>query len=149
MIKLPIYKPKFTSVKFNCKHIPRAFTHGVRIVADSENYNKTKIAHAYIHLNGKIEFGLNDKMMSEEDNNNLVIKVLVRHNYESNKLDSLRNVVSTTDWLLASQLDAIAWLCRKWFLDYNITNVKNECGDMFPYKLLTKYISNDGFTKYV
>jgi len=149
MIKLPIYKPKLTSIKFNCKHIPRGFTDGIKVKADSESYAQTKIAHAYIHLNGMIEFGLNDKMISEDDDSHLIIKVLVKHKYDSDKVDSLRNVVSTTDWLLASQLDAIAWLCRKWFSDYNITNVKNECGDMFPYKLLTKYISNDGFTKYV
>ena len=149
MIKLPIYKPKLTSVKFDCKHIPRVFTDGIKIKADSESYAQTKIAHAYIHLNGMIEFGLNDKMISEDDDSHLIIKVLVKHKYDSDKVDSLRNVVSTADWLLASQLDAIAWLCRDWCSEYNIENVINECGDMFPYKLLKKYIANEGFTRYV
>ena len=149
MIKIPIYKPKITSVKFDCQHIPRTLTEGIKLKAESENYNQTKIAHAYIHLNGKIELGLNDKMMSEDDDNNLIVKVLVRHNYDIDKADSLKSVISTTDWLLASQLDALAWLCRKWFSEYNIKNIINECGDIFPSRLLTKYIANDGFTRYV
>jgi len=149
MIKIPIYKPKITSVKCDCKHIPRIITKGIKIKADSENYNQSKIAHAYIHLNGEIEFVLNDEMKSEDDDDNLIIKMLVRHDYEMDKSDSLRSIVFTTDWLLASQLDALAWLCRKWFSQYNTKKIINECGEIFPMMLLTKYIQNDGFTRYV
>tara|TARA_R110000772_G_scaffold93384_4_gene190788 strand:+ start:365 stop:826 length:462 start_codon:yes stop_codon:yes gene_type:complete len=150
-LKLPIYKPKITDVEFNCKHIPRGLTKGVKIKADDVNYSKKNIAHAYIHLNGKIELGLNQDMISEGDEDYLIVKLLIKYTNDSQKIynESLKGIISTTDWLLASQLDALAWLCRKWFKDYETDEIAYEVGDLFPKKLLNKYIANEGFTRYV
>jgi len=147
--KLITYKPKLTEVRFNIKTIPRKSTKGIIIKSESENYNEKNITHAYIHLNGTIDLGLNQDMISVYSKDYLVVKILVRHKYESDKSDSLKSITSTTDWLLASQLDALAWLCRKWFNDYGVDDIIYECGEMFPNKLLTKYIANEGFTRYV
>lgn len=143
---LPTYKPKVTEVEFNVKNIPRQITQGIVIKADNEDYNKKSIAHAYIHLNGEIKLCLDDKMISENDNY-LVIKVLVV-NRRDNKTEGLKQIISGSDYLKAPQLDAIAWLCRKWCVEYYTDNIINEAGIMFPMDLLTKYVRNEGFTKY-
>ena len=143
---LPIYKPKVTEVEFYNVVKPREITEGIIIKSDNEDYNKKNIAHAYVYLNGEIKFCLKDSLISE-NSNFLIVKILV-NNKREHKIEGLKQITSHTDFLRASQLDAVAWLCRKWCIQYYTDNIINEAGEMFPMDLLKKYINNKGFTKY-
>ena len=85
--------------------------------------------------------------MKSEDDNYLVVKVLVI-NRRDDRTEALKQIISGSDYLKAAQLDALAWLCRKWCVEYYTDNIINEAGEMFPMDLLSKYVRNEGFTKY-
>ena len=144
--KFSEYNPKLTEVEFNVKNIPREKTSGIIIKVDNEDYDKKNIVHACIHLNGEIKLCLNEDMIAADDNY-LIVKILVR-NRRDHKFEGLRQIVCATDYLQSPQLDAVAWLCRKWISKYNTDNIIYEAGDMFPKDLFKKYIKNEGFTKY-
>ena len=139
-----IYNPKIVKSPFKYKREPRPNTFGIIIKSCEMNYNPNDYSHAYIHLNGTIEMGQDIKMVASSVF--IIISVMVNPVIIEDELKSVKYTVSHCDFLLASQLDALAYLCRLWGSDLKIIN---EAGDQFPLELLTKYINNNGFTRFV